>query len=86
MNLQEESNLEQEYKTRKLWYVVEYRGSMNSGLCKELGIVFNPRHTEATPEEFDKILGCLFAEGNGEFKIIGTYKYNTLEELNEIWK
>ena len=61
---------------------------MNSGALKGSGldIVFNPRHTRATLEQFDKILDHLYAQGNNEFKIIGTHKYNSLEELEKTWK
>jgi len=95
MNYQQKQDLlqEQEYKQRKFWFVFEFKGRVNSALNKEnekFGLpkdfIFNPRQTEATMEEFDKLLNLIIDAGESEFKLIGTHKYNSFEELNKIWK
>ena len=88
MNIQEQNDSlqEQEYKQRKFWYVFEYTGRMNSGIVKVPGVIFNPRHTKATQEQFDKIIDCILDAGEAEFKLIGTHKYNSYEELNKTWR
>ncbi len=88
MNIQEQNDSlqEQEYKQRKFWFVFEFKGRINSGVVKVDGVNFNPRHTEATREQFDKILDCIIDAGESEFKLIGTHEYKTLKELNKHWK
>lgn len=95
MNNQEQNDSlqEQEYKERKFWFVFEFKGRVHSGLTKDKqkfglpdNFIFNPRATEATMFEFDLLLDLIIDYGESEFKLIGTHKYNTYEELNKTWK
>ena len=84
---------EQEYMCREFYYVIDFTGRMYSNvLTPELrdeysisDVVFNPRTLVCTMNDFDRILDGLYSLGNGDFKIIGTHKYESLNELNKIW-
>jgi len=77
----------------KNWYVFETKGNIPSCIDKNFNkfglpknFVFHPRHTEATDSEFSKLLDVIIDFGESDFKLIGTYKYSSYEELTKIWR
>jgi len=72
---------QQEYQTRIFYFKTDYTGKMHIPSKAN----FHPNLFKGTQEEYDDICKEYLYGKEDEFKVIGTHRFDTIEEYNKIF-